>query len=83
MAASAARPGESWGLGSVAARLAGPTADSCQTVAVWAAGGLLTQGRAQAEAAASSSDHGPIQPLSILTQLSSAVLAPSTDFTEH
>lgn len=60
--------------------LAGPTADSCQTVAVWAEGGLFTQGRAQAGAAASTPCHWPIQPLSILTQLSLAVFAHSMNF---
>lgn len=59
--------------------MAGPTADSGQTVVVWAEGGLFTQGRAQAEAAASSPHHWPFQLLSILTQLSPSVLAHSTN----
>lgn len=48
-------------------------ADSCQTVAVWAEEGLFTQGRAQAEAAASSPRQWPI----ILTPLSPSVFAHS------
>lgn len=59
--------------------LAGPSADSSQTVAVWAEGGLFTQGRAQAEAAASTPCHWPIQPLSTLTRLSPSVFAHSTN----